>query len=264
MNPKILFRVDADNELELEAAQRHWTVELDRTQCRDSLVVGRYSVLPFYDALEAELAERGCRLINTFAQHQWIADFEYYDDFRDITPESWTDDEFADAPDGPFVIKGKTNSFKLQWSELMFAADKEEATRKATVLRQRQAIAQQGLLFRRFVPLQSFGQMPNGLPISNEWRFFFVGERLVGHGFYWSQSAQAAEAKLDVEGMEIAHNCASRVADRAAFFVVDIARTADGRWILIELNDAQTSGLTTIDPDTFYQNLLAAVSDGVH
>ncbi len=111
MEPQLLFRVDADNEAELEAARRHWPVELDRTRCRGGLVVGRYSVLPFYDALEDDLAERGCRLVNTYAQHRWIADFDYYPAFRDVTPESWSEEEFASVPDGPFVLKG----FPAQW-----------------------------------------------------------------------------------------------------------------------------------------------------
>ncbi len=90
MGPVLLFRRDDDSEAELEAARRHWPVEHDRTNCRDRLVVGRYSVLPFYDALEQELAGRGCRLVNSHAQHRWIANFEYYPAFRDVTPESWS------------------------------------------------------------------------------------------------------------------------------------------------------------------------------
>lgn len=52
MRPTLLFRPDADTGAELEAARRHWPVERDRERCRDRLVVGRCSVLPFYDALE--------------------------------------------------------------------------------------------------------------------------------------------------------------------------------------------------------------------
>ena len=162
MGPILLYRVDDDSEAELEAARRHWSVEFDRTRCSQRLVVGRYSVLPFYDALEQDLEERGCRLINTGAQHRWIANFEYYEAFRDITPQSWSEEEFASAEDGPFVLKGRGNSFKHHWSEMMFAQDKAEAFRKAALLKQQQVIAQQGLLFRRFVPLETFAHMASG------------------------------------------------------------------------------------------------------
>lgn len=258
MEPVLLFRVDADSEPELEAARRHWPIEHDRARCWDRLVVGRYSVLPFYDALEQDLSDRGCRLVNRYAQHQWIANFDYYPTFRDVTPESWSEEEFAAAPDGPFVLKGRSSSFKHHWSELMFAEDKAEAVRKAAVLRERQVIAQQGLLFRRFVPLEAFGHTPSGLPISNEWRFFFVRERLIGYGYYWARLAPAGRPAIDAAGVAFARDCAARVADSAVFFVVDIARTTDGRWLLIELNDGQTSGLMGLDADEFYRQLRAA------
>lgn len=258
MEPVLLFRVDADSEAELATARLTWAVELDRIDCRNRLVVGRYSVLPFYDALQSDLHHRGCRLINTYAQHQWIAGFNYYPTFRDVTPESWSEEEFSSATDGPFVLKGRSSSFKHHWRELMFAADKREAVRKADILRERQVIAQQGLLFRRYVPLRSFGETASGLPISDEWRFFFVGERLIGYGFYWAKLAGATGATMDSDGVAFARECARRVAGRAMFFVADIARTADSRWVLIELNDGQTSGLTGVNADNFYPELLAA------
>lgn len=140
----------------------------------------------------------------------------------------------------------------------MFAADRADAVRKAAVVRERQVIAQQGLLFRRFVPLETFGHTSSGLPISNEWRFFFVGERLIASGFYWARLAPTARPTLDAAGVAFARDCSARVGGRARFFVVDIARTAAGEWLLIELNDGQTSGLSAIDPDEFYWELGSA------
>lgn len=258
MQPIILARVDSDCEHEIEAARRYWPVVLDRRQCRDSLVVGRYSVLPFYDALEEALAERGCRLINSHEQHRWIANFDYYDTFRDVTPESWTEAEFDSAPDGPFILKGRTSSFKHQWSDLMFAVDKPDAMRKSAELHRRAVIAQQGLLIRRYVPLETFEYTDSGLPISNEWRFFFVGEQLIGYGYYWARLAPHAQPHMDAGGLAFASECASRMRGRATFFVVDIARTVEGQWLLIELNDGQTSGLGVMDADEFYRSLLTA------
>jgi hypothetical protein len=258
MPPTLLFRTDAESQAELPAARRHWHVEHDRTRCQNQLVIGRYCVLPFYDALEQELTAQHCRLINTYAQHRWIADFEYYSAFRDITPESWSQDEFPSASDGPFILKGRSSSFKHQWAELMFAADKSQAAQKAELLQQRQAITQQGLLFRRFVPLETLEHTSSGLPIANEWRFFFLGAHLIAHGFYWARLTDKRPPQIDSIGMSFAQSCAQRVGNHATFFVVDIARTAQGQWILIELNDAQTSGLAAIDPDNFYQRLRTA------
>ncbi|MGF1583352.1 MAG: ATP-grasp domain-containing protein [Gemmataceae bacterium] len=258
MQPVLLFRADHENQAELEAARRLWSVEEDRMRCQNQLVVGRYSVLPFYDALEQDLAERRCRLINTHTQHRWIADFDYYPTFQDVTPESWSEEEFSSAPEGLFVLKGRCNSFKHRWTELMFANDKADAFRKAAMLHEQQLISQQGLVFRRFVPLETYEHTSSGLPITNEWRFFFVGDLLVGYGYYWNTMARIATPSMDNAGIEFAYSCASRVAGKAAFFAVDIARTVSGLWSLIELNDGQSSGLGAIDPDEFYRELKSA------
>lgn len=256
MIPALLFRPDADTVAERDAARRHWPVFEDRRDCRDRLVIGRYSVLPFYDALEADLADRGCRLVNTFEQHRWVADFRYYPLVADLTPESWSDAGFDTAPDGPFVLKGRSSSFKHRWAERMFAADKADAARKAAELRQLPVIAQQGLLFRRYVPLAAFGTTPSGLPLADEWRFFFLNSRRLAHGFYWSRLTDARPA-IGSDGIAFAEAVADRVGGRVPFLVADIARTADGRWLLIELNDGQTSGLMGIDADEFYRELWA-------
>ena len=46
-----------------------------------------------------------------------------------------------------------------------------------------------------------------------------------------------------------------RVGDRASFYVVDIAKTQSGEWIVIELNDGQMSGLSCNDPKLLYSRL---------
>lgn len=39
------------------------------------------------------------------------------------------------------------------------------------------------------------------------------------------------------------------------FFVMDVARTEDGKWLLIELNDGQMSGLSENNPEVLYSKL---------
>ncbi len=214
-------------------------------------------MLPFYDALEQDLSERGCRLINTYAQHRWIANFEYYPRYKDLTPESWSEDDFAAAPEGPFVLKGRSSSFKHQWSKLMFASNKEDAIRKAAILRERQVIAQQGLLLRRFIPLETFGQTESGLPIANEWRFFFVRERLIGYGYYWARLAPTVSPAIDPAGISLARECAARAAGHAEFFVVDIA---GGGWAVAAHRTQRRPDFraTAIDPYEFYRELWVA------
>jgi hypothetical protein len=47
----------------------------------------------------------------------------------------------------------------------------------------------------------------------------------------------------------------ARVAKHIRFWVVDVARTASGEWLVIELNDGAQSGLSEIEPAAFYREL---------
>jgi ATP-grasp domain, R2K clade family 3 len=138
----------------------------------------------------------------------------------------------------------------------MFAPDRDAAERLVAELSAHQLAVQQGLLVRRFVPLETFETTASGLPITNEWRFFFLRGESVGHGYYWATLASdPTRARIDAEGIAFADRCGRLAAPHIPFVVADVARTQSGEWILIELNDAQTSGLGTLDPDVFYQRL---------
>jgi hypothetical protein len=50
-----------------------------------------------------------------------------------------------------------------------------------------------------------------------------------------------------------------RIKLHANFYVVDVAQTEKGDWIVIELNDGQQSGLSDNSPVALYRWLLEAV-----
>lgn len=93
---------------------------------------------------------------------------------------------------------------------------------------------------REFVPLQPVaGGIAGKVPASMEFRSFWWRGECVGWGRYWYQASAYACGDIDA-GLAIAGEAARR--PQVPFLVVDIARTADGRWIVIECNDAQESG----------------------
>jgi hypothetical protein len=251
----ILFRKDSDNLEEFEVAQRFFPVYTQRTECPPGLVLGRYSVLPFYYELSVDLSNRKCWIINSLSEHWWISKFLYYDDLKEFTPRSWTDYDFhlCEHP-GPFVVKGRTNSRKWEWNKKMFAPTKRDALDIAGELAQDGLIGPQGVIYREYVPLVTYEVGLNGLPFTNEWRFFFYKGICVGHGYYWSV-AENVDRELDDEGYKFAFHVASIAKDFCSFFVLDIAKTVEGKWILIEVNDGQMSGLSEIKPEILYRNL---------
>jgi len=53
---------------------------------------------------------------------------------------------------------------------------------------------------------------------------------------------------------------ATAAAIPSRFFSMDLARTTDGEWLIIELGDGQVSGLPpTLSPDDFYRSLASGI-----
>lgn len=260
---QILFRQSFDFEDELKIAQQNCCVVTQRSRCDHVIIVGRYSVLPYYRELEVDLALNGCKLINSYKEHRWIANFEYYDLLKEHTFPTWTDDSFHKClHDGPFVLKGRTNSRKHQWNTHMFAKNKKAALELSSELYNDPMLGEQGILYRQYVPLETFEESINGLNFTNEWRFFFLRDKLLTAGYYWSSADKAEEYNQSIpkDGIEYAKNIANMVQYHVPFFVLDIAKTEKGDWIVVELNDGQMSGLSMCDANQLYAGLQATLN----
>ncbi|WP_187628674.1 ATP-grasp domain-containing protein [Paraburkholderia sp. UCT31] len=268
MKPVVLFRSQFDQDGESTIAGRHLpVVGLRAAVPPESLVIGRYACLPYYTELAGDLAIHGSRLINTVEAHNYIADFEYYPDVEPHTFRTW--ESFAAIPQwargGAFVVKGRTNSRKLQWRTHMFAPDFRSAVHLGAELMNDPFIGPQGLVIREYVPLETFEIGLNDVPMTNEWRLFFYRDELLAHGYYWSiiddlTAVEKAKPDFLETGIPFARKLAAIVAQRAAFFVLDIAKTAAGEWVLVEVNDGQQAGVNEfIDVDSLYANLAKAL-----
>ena len=150
MEPVLLIRRELMSNYEHQFASKHFVVHESRVLCRDSLVIGRYSILPLYAELERDLALLGSRLVNSFEQHRWTASFDYYQALRQYTPETWDDESIYQCRHhGPFVVKGKTKSRKWQWKTHMFAKTKGDALQLAQRLKDDAEIGEQGVVYRK-------------------------------------------------------------------------------------------------------------------
>lgn len=263
--PVILFRSpDHRYDAEKAVAAKYFDVYTQRSEIpAGSLVVGRYSVLPFYRELEKDLAWNGSVLLNSHAQHRYIADLQnwYTDLGEELTPKTWTQLENVPEDEGPYIIKGETNSRKDKWNKLMFAANKRAAVDIAIELSSDGLLLNQSLYVRKFVPLKTFFNSPiNGQPITEEYRFFCVDKKVVCGAYYWSDFADDLKQQgvvLDpgVVPDAFLQKVLSKVGDNARFLVVDVAITAEGKPIVVELNDGQMSGPSENDLDKLYSGL---------
>jgi hypothetical protein len=156
--------------------------------------------------------------------------------------------------DRPMIVKDFVKSRKHEWDEACFipAADDASAVERVVsrfVELQGDELAG-GLVFREFVDLEPVGRHSrSGLVLGREYRLFFVGGRLLIGGRYW-------------DGIDYDDNFPAEPFERIAtaiqspFFSMDIARTAAGDWIVMEIGDGQVSGLPdAIQPSEFYRRL---------
>jgi len=259
MESVLLVRRETMGRYEYEFAARHFRVEESRVRCHNSLVIGRYSVEPMYDELERDLQLLGSRLVNSPEQHRWITSFDYYQELREFTPATWDELTIHECRHrGPFVVKGKTSSKKWQWKSHMFAKTKAAALKLGTRLKDDAEIARQGVIYRQFVPLKTFGRGNEEMPFTNEWRFYYFGEQRLGCAFYWSVSDFSSQAMITPEAIALGDRIAAIAARHVTFFALDLAETESGEWILIELNDGQTSVPGEHNLDELYANLRMA------
>lgn len=255
----VLFRYSQDNIEEFKICSKFFNTVKLRTECPEGLVVGRYSVLPYYSEVEQDLLNKGAYLVNNLQQHNYIAHMEWTKDLKDLTPKTYNRFTWPSAPSGSYVVKGETNSKKSQWNTMMYAPDKLEANKIATKLACDGLIGEQQIVYREYVPLKTLEVGINGLPFSNEWRFFFYKDLKLAHGFYWSCSEK--RGKIDGSGIQFAHKCAKIIAPNTNFFVIDIAETEKGEWICVEVNDGQMSGLSECNPYELYSNLSSVLTN---
>jgi len=250
---QVLFRESLAEDGEAAICAEYFNVVTRRRDLQPNLVIGRYSVLPYYRELEDDIDGK---LINSYAQHRWIANFDYYDAVRPYTPETWDESNFYSCNHpGPFVVKGKTNSKKFHWNETMFATDKRAAMHVACKLHEDMYLGDQGVIFRKYCPLRTYETGLYGLPFANEWRVFCYRENILSRGYYWSCASDDAKAMATWGGESLVKTLMPIVSKHVNFYVLDVAETIDGDWILIEINDGQMSGLSENDPNILYSNL---------
>lgn len=254
----ILYRGSDFEKEELEEASKHFTCINRRPDIqKDDLVIGRYSLLPFYADQAKDIEYVGAHLINSYNEHLYIADLQnYVYDLQELTPRTWR--ELHVLPDNTsFVLKGETNSRKSSWLRDMFAANKKEAIEVYGRLSDDGLIGQQKIYIREYIPLVKYMDGINGMPVTKEFRFFIAfGEILCG-AYYWQNYIDDLPEVPNVNEVPVdfLHKVIKRVDNQCNFYTIDVGLTQSGEWIVIELNDGQQAGLSCNEPAVLYERL---------
>jgi hypothetical protein len=221
-----------------------------------------------YQELYEALLGRGVRLINNPAMYRHCHYLpESYPIIKDYTPQSiwFPHDEFTmDAVfdslkvfgDSPIIVKDYVKSQKHYWHEACYIPDASDTKQVERVVKRFIQLQgddlNEGLVFRKFIEFEPMVQhSQSGMPLTKEFRVFVLDGKPVFHTKYWSEGNYQ---DVDIDLTKFA-NVIQAVQSR--FFTMDIARRTDGEWMIVELGDAQVSGLPAhVNVENFYRTLL--------
>ena len=258
----ILYRGIEFEKEELEAANWFFKPTNRRPDItQGDLVVGRYSLWPFYADQAKDIDYVGAKLINNYNQHLYVADLgNYVMDLGRLTPRTWR--LLEDLPEkGPFVLKGETNSRKSSWKRDMYAETKTDAIMIANRLSEDSLIGHQKIYIRQYIPLVKYMDGVNGMPVTKEFRFFVAFGHVLCGGYYWQNYVDdiGGAPSADEVPREFLQEVIEAVGDQSNFYTIDVGQTETGEWIVIELNEGQQAGLSCNDPFKLYENLSRAI-----
>lgn len=273
----IWFRESSAENGEIESASKYFNCINSRCKIKKGqLVIPRYSALPFFKEQAYDIQDViGAKLINNVKNHNYIANLSnWYYDLKDYTPQTWFRlEDIPNEENGPFVLKGETNSRKFDWRTHMFAKDRKTVDEVYWNLCKDALIisSEQNICIRKFEELLTIEKGINGIPHSHEFRFFVAYGKIIDSAFYWGDaiSDYSLIPSYDDSAINLVHQIINIIGDKSNFYAVDIARKNNGEWILIELNDGMMSGLCGQscpkgmghDADKLYENLNIVMSN---
>lgn len=264
----ILYREGDDWDDEKESAQKYFITTKSRMDIKTGdVVIPRFSAIPFYKEQEYDVNSVGAKMINNISQHNYIVDmYNWYEDLIDYTPKTYR--RLVDLPEkGPFVLKGQTNSKKFLWNTHMFAVDKAAAIQVESKLHNDSLITYQNIYIREFIKLKTFMIGIQGLPITNEYRFFCYKDVILSGGFYWSSHVEdIKELGINTNSNQVPESFLRKiiniVKDKVNAYVIDVAETDNGEWIVVEMNLLEMAGLSENNPNIMYSNLKKVLENG--
>jgi len=225
-------------------------------------VVLRIGAIPAYESLFDALMEFDLCLINSIRQHEMASLLpNWYPKIKEFTARSvWyetlpTAETILAEFTFPVFIKGERQTNRH--SQGMSIADNlAELENILNYWKQDKVLGWQRLICRDFIKLEKIAErVGDKIQPSKEFRIFLWKNITVGIGHYWTEFE-----KVELTASERAHIIKlaeeiSRIVD-VPFLVVDMAKKADGDWIVIELNDAQESGYAGVNKLQLWQKII--------
>ena len=223
-----------------------------------------------YAEVEATLEDMGMKLLVHEGEHLRCSTIEkWYPLLKDKTPFTKIYEKLPRVEEllndfsFPVFIKGNRQTNRHKKSQCIIESkDQYNALRKEW--EHDRILSWQKVAVREYVPLQVIDadSYPDMVPISYEFRFFYFKGKCMAYGPYWYMGHQYSlpESELQ-EVLKLTDWAAQRLA--VSFPAIDVAKTETGKWIIIEVNDAQESGFVGANPLVLWKNLIDAMQERI-
>ncbi|MBI4509059.1 MAG: ATP-grasp domain-containing protein [Deltaproteobacteria bacterium] len=156
----------------------------------------------------------------------------------------------------PVFVKGARQTSRHRAS--LHIAEGPDAYRKLLELWRHDPILHwQTVVCRKYLRLRRIdGDSGDRVPPAFELRAFFWRGQLAGLGrYWWDAPPYQVTPKEESDAVAIASEAARRL--DVPFLVVDVGQDVDGRWWVIECNDAQEAGHAGVSPFALWQAIVS-------
>lgn len=242
---------------------------LHKSDAVETVVYRGWMLTPVeYRLLHDSLAALNLRMINSPEEYlncHWFPNS--YSEVEEWTPRSvwvpipdspWDMDAIANVLNqfgtSPVIVKDYVKSRKHEWKEACFIPDASDRKHAAQVISRfielQEDDLQGGLVFREFVDFEPVGTHPkSGMPLTLEYRLFVLDGKVIAASPYWEGQNHTKQPPVADFEKRLRHI-------KSHFFTCDIAKEADGRWLIVELGDGQVAGLPErCNPEKFYKSI---------
>ena len=219
-----------------------------------------------YAGVESKFIERGVKLLVNEATHLRCSTIEgWYSAIKERTPFTRLFDELPPIEyvlkdfTFPFFIKGNRQTNRHNKSQCIIES-REAYEIMRDVWTKDSILSRQKVAIREYIPLKTIDDtsFPWMVPISYEFRFFYFERKCMAYGPYWTMGRNYS---LEDNELSEVLKLTDWVAERLSvpFPAIDVAKTALGEWIVIEVNDAQESGFVGANPLKLWNNTMEAI-----
>ena len=215
-----------------------------------------------YRAIYDAARSKNIRLVNAPDEHTRAQEFDgAYPFIRDLTPRSVTLHSPADCAQVareigfPMFLKGAIQSRKARGWRACVANDEAELNQLADDLWRLENRSRGRVIARELVALRH-ARKHDDFPLGREYRVFVLREEILSLGYYWpGADPLAALSPAEDEAVRgLAIQAAQRL--QVPYLAIDIGQLETGKWIVIEVGDAQFAGLSCNSPLALWNRLV--------